>query len=113
MNEEPDLDVLLDQLKNGNSTSAPQVSAEPNINNETVNDYILSQTKVLIDGGISSVEALKQAMLTSGQAEEITAYSEMFKAVVGALDTLTKIEINNKKIALMNCMLLFCVIRRP
>ena len=93
------LDELLDQLKTDGSLPEPdQIKrSEPDINDDNVNEWILKKAGQLVENGMDAVEALKQVILSSGDPGEVSAYSEMFRSVVGALDTITKINVQNKK----------------
>jgi len=94
------LDELLEQLKDDESlgNAVPtQPKQEIDITDENINEWILKKAGSLIENGMDAVDALKQVILSSGEPHDISAYSEMFKAVVGALDTLGKINLQNKK----------------
>jgi len=95
-----DLDELLNQLKNGENTVLTPLptAVKQELNDDNINQYILDKAKILVDNGIDAVEALKQVVISSAEAEEVSAYSDMYKSVVGALDTLTKITNTNKRI---------------
>jgi len=99
MNE--NLDELLEQLKDDdvleNAVPIPQ-KEKIDINDENINEWILQKAGTLIENGMDAVDALKQVILSSGEPHDISAYSEMFKAVVGALDTVGKINLQNKKV---------------
>lgn len=90
------LDVLLEELKDS-GVVAPAKPEDEEVNDENVNEYILKKCGKLVSGGVDAVDALKDLILTSGEPTEIAAYSDLYRAVVGALDTLTKVNIQNKK----------------
>jgi len=95
-----DLDVLLNELTTKPQTTlVPIVSAIPEekITDDNMNQYIIDKMKKLIDGGLYTVESLKEMILASGEARNIESYAELYKGVVGAVDTLTKINLQNKK----------------
>ena len=95
-----ELEELLEQLKNDETITAtelPKELKECAVNDENVNDWVLDKASELVENGMDAVAALKEIILSSGEPTDIAAYSDVFKSVVGALDTITKINIQNKK----------------
>lgn len=99
MSENDNLDELLDQLKNDTTLNqtVTSVKAELDLNDENVNEYILKKVGKLIEGGVDTIEALRESVLASCEPSELEAYSELFRAVTGAADVLNKINVQNKK----------------
>lgn len=97
--EKDNLDELLDQLKNDTTLTQPATSekTELNLTDENVNDYILKKVGRLIEGGVDTIEALRESVLASCEPSELEAYSELFRAVTTAADTLNRINVQNKK----------------
>ena len=61
-----DLDVLLNELATKPQTTlVPIVSAQPEekITDDNMNQYIIDKMKKLIDGGLYTVESLKEMIL--------------------------------------------------
>jgi len=95
---EENLDELVKQLKSENKeVKKIQKENNPDINDSNINEYVIEKASKLVEGGVGTVEALKEAILTGCDAREIESFSELFKAVTGAVDTLNKINIQNKK----------------
>ena len=93
-----DLDDLLKELKDAGPTiKIPEKPAAVQINEESVNQYILDNAAKLIENGLDSVKALKDIINTSFEAKEVEAYALLIKSVADSMDTLNKINITNKK----------------
>lgn len=95
-----ELDVLLDQLKKDDSLSsmvAQQSAKKVDVNDENINDFIMQKAGKLIEDGVDAVDALKQTILSSFEPTELSAYSDLIKSVVKAIDTMNKINLQNKK----------------
>jgi len=97
--ENGDLDELLDQLKNDTTLNQTATSKkiELDLNDENVNDYILQKAGKLVEGGVDTVEALRESVLASCEPSDLEAYSELFRAVTGAIDTINRINVQNKR----------------
>lgn len=98
MSEE--LDVLLDQLKGDESLSSmvsQQSANKIDVNDDNVNEFIMQKAGKLIEDGIDAVDALKQTILASFEPDELSAYSDLIKSVTKAIDTMNKINLQNKK----------------
>lgn len=94
-----DLDALMDELKTESlQTNNKPISADVTpLSDDNINQYIMDKTKIMVESGLYTVESLKEAILASGESRQIESYAELYKAVVTALDTLTKINLQNKK----------------
>lgn len=99
-----DIDTLIDQLKETKqlgtflSTRAQALStAQPDVNEENVNDFIMKVSSKLIQQGVDTIEVVKTESLSTANAEEVEAYAKLIAAVASAIDTLNKVNIQNKK----------------
>jgi len=96
------IDELLEQLKNDtsltHSASTTAVKNNISITDDNINEYILNKASRLVEGGVDTIDVLRETVLAaSTEPHEIEAYSELFKAVTGAIDVLNKVNIQNKK----------------
>lgn len=100
------VDTLLDQLRNtpqnftvgqqSSGTDLPEVSATiPTEDN--LGDFIIEKTAQLVDSTLKAFKDIKNIAVTSNDPETIEALASLVKASSGALDTLNKINIQNKK----------------
>lgn len=64
---------------------------------EDINQYILNKASLLVENGLDSVQTLKDIITQSIDAEEIEAYSSLIKAVNNSLETVNRINLQNKK----------------
>jgi predicted amidohydrolase YtcJ len=82
-----------------NTTTSPVISAAPEeeINEEDISRYIINKSTKVINQGITTIENVRDSVLDGGTPDEILAYSDLIKAVTSSLDTLNKINLQNKK----------------
>jgi hypothetical protein len=94
-----ELDKLLEELKNSKNTDLPVPAKQPNIDitEDTVGEYVLKRAAALIETGMFSVEAVKNIVSQSYEPEDIESYATLIKAVNESIDTLNKINLQNKK----------------
>ena len=93
------IDTLLDELS---SFSIPVDTRIPvrntsNINEENINEYIMKRASQLIDTSIDAVENIKDYVVQGQNPDELAALSELVNSVSKAIDTLNKINLQNKK----------------
>jgi len=93
------IDTLLDELS---SFSLPVDTRVPvrntsNINEENINEYIMKRASQLIDTSIDAVENIKDYVVQGQNPDELAALSELVNSVSKAIDTLNKINLQNKK----------------
>jgi hypothetical protein len=80
------------------TTITPTPSAiEENILEEDISKYIIQKCTKVIQQGITTIEEVKQSVLGGGCADDVIAYADLIKAVTSSIDTLNKINIQNKK----------------
>jgi len=77
----------------------PAATIQPIISDENINDFIMKKASLLIQQGIDTLEKIKPAIQGSGNPEEVESYSKLITAVTSTVDTLNKINIQNKKAA--------------
>ena len=103
MNEQTDIDVLLNELKDTKSlgTLSPprtlQPTIQPIVSEDNLNEFIMNKASMVIQQGCDALEDLKSAVASGGEAEEVDAYSRLITAVSSSIDTLNKINLQNKK----------------
>ena len=96
--EEDEIEELIKQLKSGNKEIKEQIKKMPEVNDENMNDYICQKMTHLIEHGVDTVDAIRGSLLASAtDADEISSFSTLFKAVIDAADVLNKINLQNKK----------------
>jgi hypothetical protein len=72
-------------------------SSEVDISDENVGDFVLQNAAQLVKSGVDTIESLKDSVLNAVEADEIAALSEVMRATNSSIDTLNKINIQNKK----------------
>lgn len=102
------IDDLLQQLKDtpnnfqvkaqdsDNTQLLPPVSSKP-VTEDELGEYIIKQTTNLIDHTMGAFKNIKDVATATNDPETITALADLIKAANGALDSLNKINIQNKK----------------
>ena len=99
-----DIDSLINELKETKKlgtflTTRSQTlsTTQPDINEDNINEFIMKISAKLIQQGVDTVEAVKTESLTTGNPEEVEAYAKLIASVSTAIDTLNKVNIQNKK----------------
>jgi alkanesulfonate monooxygenase SsuD/methylene tetrahydromethanopterin reductase-like flavin-dependent oxidoreductase (luciferase family) len=101
------VDSLLDQLKqtpqdfnvpkdSAPITTLPPVSTVPPTEEE-LGDYIIKKTSELIDQTMNAFKNIRDIAVQSNDAETVEALASLVKSTTGALDSLNKIHVQNKK----------------
>jgi hypothetical protein len=98
-----DIDALLSELKETKSLGALitprtlQPTTQPIVNEDNLNEFIMNKASMVIQQGCDALEDIKSSVASGGEAEEIDAYSKLIAAVSSSIDTLNKINLQNKK----------------
>lgn len=93
--ENDSLDVLINELSAfevpvANQTSLTNTHKETTLNNQNVDQYILNQSKAIIDAGVGAVQDMTPYIVQGQDAREVEALSKLVAATAQALDTLNK-----------------------
>jgi len=102
MSNDPEIDSIIDQLKNDAvpSISLPKqteiVKTEP-LTDANVGDYVYEKSAQLVDSTLNAIENIKDNILTGTDPKELAALSQLINSATKALDQLNKINIQNKQ----------------
>jgi hypothetical protein len=100
-----DIDDLMNELKDtknfgvfAHTNKAPVSAAEfkPIAEND-INQYIIDSSAKIIQQGLETINDIKDNVSNGASPDELMAYSDLIKAVTSSIDTLNKINIQNKK----------------
>ena len=91
---------LISQLKtlpkdNKKILQAAEVSTE--LSKEDVEEFIINKSSKLIQDSLELIDNMKEVVHHMPEAENMSALSELVKASTGAIDTLNKIVLQDKK----------------
>ena len=95
-----ELDDLLKELKEEKQKAPftpPPPPPLPELEDDDVNKYVLQNAAKLVQLGLMSVESLKDVISQSYDAEEIESFASLIRSVNDSLNTVNKINIQNKK----------------
>ena len=100
--KQDDIDTLLDELKSTKKLSGfipvvPKATDQPEISEENLSDFVIKRFTLIVQQGVDTLEAIKNNVKSSGNPEEIEAYSKLVTAVATTIDGLNKINLQNKK----------------
>jgi len=93
-------DDLISQLKSlpTDSKKLERAAAEhPEIKKEDLEEFVIKQSSKLIQDSLEMIDNMKEVVHHLPEAENMSALSELVKASTGALDTLNKIVLQDKK----------------
>ena len=93
-------DDLISQLKSlpTDSKKLERAAAEhPEIKKEDLEEFVIKQSSKLIQDSLEMIDNMKEVVHHLPEAENMSALSELVKASTGALETLNKIVLQDKK----------------
>jgi hypothetical protein len=98
---EQDIDSLIGQLKDTakNNNSLQEKAEDIGLNPSDVEDFVIQNSSKLVQRSLDAIDEVKDYIMASGDADSISALSELIRASSGALDSLNKIVVQNKRSA--------------
>jgi len=69
----------------------------PEVTDDNVNEFVLEYGSKLVKDGMDAINRVKPKITSGQDADEISALSELMRAMNSTLGTLTKISLQNKK----------------
>lgn len=99
INESPedDIDSLVAQLKSNNSTFKKYNNHRIEVNSENLEEFIMKSSGSLIQDSLEVIQNIKEYTNLTPDAREAESMAELIKASTGALETLNKILLQQKK----------------
>ena len=97
MDHKVEVKNLLEQLKEEQALAAPAREPENKLEKEQIEDFVIQQSARLIKETNELILSMKDYIAHSPESKEILALSELIKASTSAIDTLNKINLNEKK----------------
>ena len=100
---DPELDSLVDQLKDvtkDNNTIAgqrDQLVEELGTAPADVEAFVIRNSSKLVQRSVQAIDEVKDYIMASGDPDSISALSELIRASSGAIESLNKIVIQNKR----------------
>lgn len=95
-NEFENIDDIVSKIKG--EEQHIQVTPVQGVTDENVNDYIYQKSTELVENSLATINALQQTVAQGAVPEEINALTSLITATTKALDTLNKINLQNKQI---------------
>ena len=102
-NIDPELNSLVDQLKGVAATNneigknKDELCAELNANPEEIEAFVVQNSGKLVQRSLQAIDEVKDYIMASGDPDSIGALSELIRASSGALESLNKIVVQNKR----------------
>jgi hypothetical protein len=88
-------DSIADELKNQSIEQKPvEVTS---VTDENINDYIYKKSTELVESSLAAIQTIRDTVIQGINPDEINALSTLINATNKALDTLNKINLQNKK----------------
>ena len=90
---------LISQLKTVPKASKQlvQQSEKFNISKEEVEDFIIQKSSKLIQDSLELIDNMKEVVHHMPEAENVSSLAELIKASTGAIETLNKLVVQDKK----------------
>lgn len=99
---------LTDQIKKTIGVIKKKIKENEENENDDLDEFILRNSKELVESGIEAINEIKQTVLMNPQSDEVEALAEIFKGVSSAMNILKDIHIakikteNSKEIKQMD-----------
>lgn len=88
---------LTDQIKKTIGVIKNKVKENEESESDDLNQFILKNSKELVESGIEAINEIKQTVLLNPQSDEVEALAEIFKGVSSAMNILKDIHIAKMK----------------
>lgn len=89
---------LTNKLKNSLTNIKEKASENEKNYNEDLEQFILKNSRELVENGIDAISEIKQTVLLNPQSDEVEALAEIFKGVSTAMNILKDIQIAKMKV---------------
>lgn len=91
-------DNIIAQIKNQGKTLKKVEKEYQELKKEDLEKFVIDNASMVIQDSVEMVQALKDDVVSGGDAKTIEAVSELVKAVTGAIDSLAKLKLSDDKI---------------
>tara|TARA_B100001123_G_scaffold447765_1_gene606332 strand:+ start:1693 stop:2184 length:492 start_codon:yes stop_codon:yes gene_type:complete len=100
-NSDPSINSLVDQLKDATlvNNHIQKDEAVQELQKEDIEDFVIKNSSELINQSLDVMNNVKDYIMASGDPDSISALSELIRASSGAIESLNKIVIQNKRSA--------------
>lgn len=100
-NSDPNINSLIDQLKDTTIVNNHVRENEPTelASQEDIENFVVRNSSELINQSLDVMNNVKDYIMASGDPDSISALSELIRASSGAIESLNKIVIQNKRSA--------------
>jgi hypothetical protein len=87
-------DATVDELLNSTNED---IEDPENVNDENVNEFILKCSALLVKKGMTAIDFTQQMLSTAEDSSDVDILTKLMKSTNDALNTMTKISLQNKK----------------
>ena len=102
MESNNEIDAIVEQLRAdsvpSNNQVVPSETPLPEVNDDNMNEYVIKKATENIEASLDAVNSLKDIVITGQNPQEIVALASLINATTKALDSLNKINMQNKQI---------------
>jgi len=96
-NIDSELGSLLDQLKNNNvAAKSAQKETDP-LKKEDMEKFVVEKAGILVNESLAMVKDIKDFVMAAPEGESVAALAGLISATAGALETINKIIVADKK----------------
>ena len=91
-----DIDEIVKKIKGDEQVI--ELKPVPEVTDDTVNNYVYEKTTELVESSLAAINSLRNSVVQGQDPDEINALTSLITATNKALDTLNKINLQNKQI---------------
>jgi hypothetical protein len=88
---------LIDQLKDSNQRAEVIKAERDPLKKEDLENFVMTKSAELVEDALDMVATMKDFIISAPNAEDVEALSGLINATAAAMDTLNKINIQDKK----------------
>ena len=93
-----DVDSIIAQIKNQGKTIKNVEKERPELKKEDLEKFVIDNAASVVADSIEMIQSLKLDVMAGGDSKMVEATAELVKAVTGAIDSLSKLKLNDDKL---------------
>lgn len=92
------IDDIVNKIKGDDKLIEAKPADLPEVTDESVNNYIYQKSTELVESSLAAINTIRDSVIQGIDPDEINALTSLITATNKALDTLNKINMQNKRV---------------
>jgi len=98
INEFENIDDIVSRIKGDGQIIENKLLVKVEVTDESVNNYIYQKSTELVESSLAAINTIRDSVIQGIDPDEINALTSLITATNKALDTLNKINMQNKRV---------------